>query len=316
MNHITFERFKRGLIELILERRIEEISGEEQDAVIREVEEKWWFCGGRDTQADAHDHEKDDGEANSVPDATLKAWERLWKHYWDDEPMPESCSRCVCDQHGLRYNCFITDGHQVVVVGRVCLKQFLPRQAKGMTSHLCEDCMKPHRNRKDNYCNECREKKQREEKEEEERKQKERYEAMREMFRLESEQLEIKRRITCFCGARKSADYPSCMECLQERQQREEEEMRRRCVCSCGARKRADYPSCMECLQMRQKREEEEMLKRITCSCGARKKEEYPRCWDCHQKSLKGMTAVEKKMLLCRCGKKKKPQYATCFNCR
>jgi hypothetical protein len=282
MNHITFERFKRGLVELILDRRIEEVSDEEQDAVIREVEEKWWFCGGRDTKADAHDHEKDDGEANSVPDATLKTWERLWKHYWGDEPMPESDSKCVCEQHGLRYNCFITDGHQVVVVGRVCLKQFLPRQARGMTSHLCEDCMKPHRNRKDNYCNECREKKKQEEKEEEERKERERDEAMREWVRLEREKLELRRRITCACGAWKSADHPICAECLQKRQQREEEEMRRR----------------------------------ITCFCGARKREEYPRCWDCHQKSLKDMTAMEKKMLLCRCGKKKKPQYATCFNCR
>ncbi len=251
---ITYERFKRGLIECLTGRLVQDVSSEEQDAIVREVEEKWWFCGGRDTRADAHEHERDDGEAGSVSDETLAIWERLWRHYWGDEPMPETEQSCVCDQKGLRYNCFVTDGIQVLVIGRVCLKQFLPQQARDMMSHRCEDCMKPHRNRKDNYCNDCRikrkqeeEKRKQEAKEEEERRQRERDAELRERVRLLREQEEMNRRMTCLCGARKKVEYPTCWDCRQKRLSSLSEVEKKKLLCECGRQKKPQFATCFNC---------------------------------------------------------------------
>ena len=152
-NHITYWRFREGICQV--QGLDEKASEEEKDKVIKEIETKWWFCGGRDTRIDL-DIEDEEGETTSIPPHVLEEWEQLWKHTFPDHPMPSAEDTCICDKKGLRYNCYITDGVNVIIIGRVCLRQFLPRQAHKMNHRRCDQCRAPHLNRKSRLCNECR----------------------------------------------------------------------------------------------------------------------------------------------------------------
>jgi hypothetical protein len=67
-----------------------------------------------------------------------------------DDDLPDIVNECVCG-HIIKENCYITDGHQILVLGNCCIKKFISK-----SSRTCEDCGDPHKNRKVNKCNNCR----------------------------------------------------------------------------------------------------------------------------------------------------------------
>jgi len=276
-NCLYYDKFREGIwnrFELTM------ASQEEKNALIRTIETKWWFCGGQDTYSHLHRARDDRGEIGSVDDKTLADWARLWKRYFPNEEMPERESACVCDKEGLRYNLFITDGKDVLVIGRVCLKQFLPRQAQKMDARRCERCVEPHKNRKDNYCNACRI----DIKEEEKKRVAEEYErALMLQQEREAERREQMRR-----------EWEEQMRRWQEEREAKEQEdredaERRARVCECGFEKHPQFPTCYLCHQRKAKEQ---------------------------QAILDKMPLQQQRMFRCSCGKPKKPQFATCWSCR
>jgi len=75
----------------------------------------------------------------------------LYLSYPHLDPPPHT-DRCVCG-HEIQENCYITNGKEVLVLGNVCVKRFLPPELSGRN---CSECGCPHRNRKVNKCNNCR----------------------------------------------------------------------------------------------------------------------------------------------------------------
>lgn len=74
-------------------------------------------------------------------------------NYWCmlGSPYVEHKEKCVCGKP-ITYNCYITDKEdRFIVVGSCCIKDFMENNTR-----TCEICDRPHRNRKDNYCNICR----------------------------------------------------------------------------------------------------------------------------------------------------------------
>ena len=74
---------------------------------------------------------------------------------------PDICDvgRCVC-YHPIVNNCFIydtrkeqTDRSAYINVGNCCIKRFMKNSGR-----TCCVCKEPHKNRKNNFCNDCREK--------------------------------------------------------------------------------------------------------------------------------------------------------------
>ena len=281
---ITYDKFCDGMLEA-LDYKVAELSKDQKKEICKEIEEKWWFCGGRDTRSDATElySHGDEGEQRSICQTVLDRWEKLWKHYFGERMMPTSSETCLCKQGGLRYNCYITDGTRILTIGRICMIQFLPNQADGMNSKRCERCMKPHKNRKDNFCSSCRVLNAKEEAEEKER------------VRLEEEEM-----------ARAEAEERERVRLESVRVEREQANERLR----------------VRLETLRQERERQAVIKaeeaeRMArqCGCGGWKKPEYPSCWNCRQKKMNGMTEMEKKKCLCVCGKTKQPQFAKCFTC-
>lgn len=91
----------------------------------------WTYCGG------------------NKPGSRL----RYFKLFFGHTDTPDHESKCVCG-HTIKENCYITDRKEILVLGNCCIKKFMP---KGKSGRTCEDCGKPHRNRKDNKCHDCRE---------------------------------------------------------------------------------------------------------------------------------------------------------------
>ena len=217
---------------------------EVQDRAIHEVEEKWRFCGGRDIYHEGAGRysEGDEGEVGTLAPNILQYWEGVWKKNFPDQPMPAAETVCVCQKRHLRYNCYITDGTTILVVGRVCIIQFIPRLAKEMVPvKRCDLCEGVHRNRKDNYCTSCRPIVKAMEEEE-----RELIEAgIQEAKRLDEERAEAeKRRIAqealmgtkCACGGNKRSGYTTCWPCHAKIT-----------TCLCGKSKRKEYATCFEC---------------------------------------------------------------------
>ena len=61
---------------------------------------------------------------------------------------------CICGHH-IDENCYITNGTDFLTLGNCCIKRFLP---KDKTCKTCEKCGIPHKNRKNNLCNDCKRK--------------------------------------------------------------------------------------------------------------------------------------------------------------
>jgi len=68
------------------------------------------------------------------------------------ESLPEHEDHCVCN-HPIKWNCYIRHKvtNEVIVLGNCCIKKFIPKSMR-----TCGMCGEPHKNRKDNYCNDCR----------------------------------------------------------------------------------------------------------------------------------------------------------------
>lgn len=256
-NHITYERFKEGLLRA-LGHHPKELTPEEQEAIIRHVEENWWFCGGQDTRSGMNSsYDRDQmGETGSVSPEVLLRWKALWHHYFPHHEMPEPTEECVCGHSHLRYNCYITDGNirTVITTGRICIQQFLPKLAKRMNGKRCDDCKQPHRNRNDNYCNDCRLRRKEERwRAEEQRAQEERQrERERERKRQEEErkrQEEEKERLarTCDCGRKKEPTYPRCWTCHAKRVSSMTSTDKKKLLCACGKGKQPQYDRCFQC---------------------------------------------------------------------
>lgn len=241
-NRITNPAFREGILEA-MGYKMKEVPLEEREAMIKDIEENWWFAGGRDTKPDS---------GTACP-YDVNAWKKLWEHYFGQKPMPDTCEFCVCRQDGLRYNLYVTNGERVIIIGSVCMYQFLPRIARQVKEKRCDRCMKPHKNRSNNYCKPCRVVV----KEEEKRRVQEEYE--RRLLISQEREAERKR----------------------------QEEARRARICQCGCGKLPQYPVCYVC----SKRKKSEEMNRLTpqqkkamfCSCGAKKKPQFVTCWGCSQ---------------------------------
>lgn len=207
------EDFKKGII---LHFALEDESKEVQDKKIKEIEEEWEFCGGRDA------FPPDDEKEGSISSCVLHSWEKLWNKYFPHYGMPEGQHYCVCGQTGLRYNCYITDGVDVITIGTVCMRQFIKKSEKFNWKNRCDRCLQPHKNRKDNYCSTCRpiiEKEKEEEKkrieEEIRKKQQQEIDQMWEKLRIQREMELERKKVTCQCGAMKSPNYDCCWKCFK-----------------------------------------------------------------------------------------------------
>ena len=66
-----------------------------------------------------------------------------------NDDIPEHTTECVCG-HRIQENCYITDGHNILVLGNCCVKRFIPKSGR-----TCERCGKPHRRTKSNVCQKC-----------------------------------------------------------------------------------------------------------------------------------------------------------------
>lgn len=73
-----------------------------------------------------------------------------FKLFWGDDDLPTHNEYCVCG-HAIKYNCYITDGEEILVLGNCCIKKFIPNSCR-----LCEKCGEPHKNRVVNRCYICR----------------------------------------------------------------------------------------------------------------------------------------------------------------
>lgn len=238
-NHITYQNFRAGLLEY-LGHDIKKLTSEQITALIKPFETDWWFCGGSDTDP-----------FSEIPcPHPLKEWEKLWIHYHGTRPMPKSTNECICGQKGIRYNIYITDGTRVITIGCICLRQFLPKIAESISKKYCDECMTPHKNRKDNYCKDCRllrkEREAMKKKEEEEAEEKERQERIR--LAMENERAQRERLMkVCKCGKEKKPQFPSCWSCHQASIESMSEMERKKAFCSCGKKKKPEYRQCYTC---------------------------------------------------------------------
>lgn len=233
--------FVEGLINIL---GLQDASDEIKREAIKDVEDNWFFCGGRDGNP-----RDDDDEVGSISQKVLIYWEALWRHHFANRDFPKFEPICICRKHvmNLRYNCYITNPEKtkVITIGRICMVQFI-KKSKDYMSKRCDRCLEPHKNRKDNYCNKCRltlkeekeeEEKQRVLKEEEERQRvlKERREEREKELEIERVFKELKEKRTCECGKSKKEEYKLCWDCNQKQR------------CSCGNYKKKEYDICYEC---------------------------------------------------------------------
>jgi hypothetical protein len=79
------------------------------------------------------------------------AWFKL--RYPGREP-PGHRASCICG-HPIAENCFIENRltRALIVVGNCCIRRYLPKNQAGRS---CADCGRPHRNRRDAWCDSCR----------------------------------------------------------------------------------------------------------------------------------------------------------------
>lgn len=69
-----------------------------------------------------------------------------------NKTIPKKKSYCICGHH-IEKNCYIRKDDKIIILGRCCIKKFIPKDQQG---RHCEKCKKPHKNRKVNRCNDCR----------------------------------------------------------------------------------------------------------------------------------------------------------------
>ena len=100
---------------------------EQYNLTFEEVRDNWKYCGG-----DSNNHYS------------------YFKLLYPGKKIPNHEDYCVCG-HDILYNCYITDGKEMLVLGSCCIKRFMKHN-----NRTCEVCNKPHKNRNVNRCNVCR----------------------------------------------------------------------------------------------------------------------------------------------------------------
>ena len=124
-----------------LSKRFEE-GLKEYGLTVEEVREDWWACGW-------YHHRK----CSKVDDENITGLGIFHSFFPKKEyEVPEDAMKCICGIDIIR-NYYITDGNDVLVIGSECIRHFVRRHGK----KLCSTCKEPHKNRKDNLCNDCRE---------------------------------------------------------------------------------------------------------------------------------------------------------------
>lgn len=78
---------------------------------------------------------------------------KYYKRMFNNKDFPPKVYNCICGQEIVN-NHYITNKKKtiIIVLGCICIKKFLPNG----TSKTCEKCMKTHKNRIVNRCNNCR----------------------------------------------------------------------------------------------------------------------------------------------------------------
>jgi len=101
---------------------------------IKDIEDNWLWCGYR--------LENDDDSSGWM----------IYKSYFDDT-RPDFEDKCVCRQKLFVRNDYLTDGDgSILIIGQCCKDMFIKNRLR-----TCTECKIPHKNRKDNLCNDCRE---------------------------------------------------------------------------------------------------------------------------------------------------------------
>lgn len=91
---------------------------------------------------------------------SLSNQEVLDQWIWDKDKDYEEFTECICT-HPILEVCVIKnviDG-SLLEIGNICVKRWMPKiyeQAVYGRKKKCDRCNLPHKNRKDNYCNNCR----------------------------------------------------------------------------------------------------------------------------------------------------------------
>lgn len=70
--------------------------------------------------------------------------------YSGNNTLPKHNNNCLCN-HKIKYNCFISNGTNILSLGNCCVNRFIPKK-----NRTCKDCGCNHRNRKINKCNLCK----------------------------------------------------------------------------------------------------------------------------------------------------------------
>tara|TARA_B110000495_G_C22937878_1_gene548611 strand:+ start:527 stop:1171 length:645 start_codon:yes stop_codon:yes gene_type:complete len=126
---------------------------EELGYTIEELQQNWIYCGSNGGPTQRH------GGIISAHPGRLEYWKQHCRYRGDDDTLPDWEPECHCGQRLITENAYLTtkkpdeDGeYDYIVIGSCCIKTFMP---DGL-SKICEDCEEPHKNRKDNKCNDCR----------------------------------------------------------------------------------------------------------------------------------------------------------------
>ena len=81
-------------------------------------------------------------------------------NYWDlhtrgQIESPPRQDTCLCGHH-IQEQCYIKhkDSGKILICGNCCIKRYIPAANR---QRMCSVCKQPHKNKKNNLCNECRE---------------------------------------------------------------------------------------------------------------------------------------------------------------
>ena len=126
---------------------------EENGYTIEELQKDWIYCGSNGGPSQRH------GGIIMAHPGRLEYWKQHCRHRGMPDCLPDWDNYCPCKQKLITENAYLTtkkrqeDGeYHYMIIGSCCIKSFMP---DGL-SKICEDCGEPHKNRKDNKCNDCR----------------------------------------------------------------------------------------------------------------------------------------------------------------
>lgn len=104
---------------------------EKHNLTLEEIQSgDWKYCGGNGEQRHKN----------------------YFKLIFENDDYPDPDDHCICG-HYIVENCYIYKHNidDILILGNCCIKKFVPKSGR-----TCSICDKPHKNRKDNLCNNCR----------------------------------------------------------------------------------------------------------------------------------------------------------------